>query len=265
METNQILLGDCLKIMRQMPDRSVKLTIGSPPYAEKGERYGTKAKWPTDDWVAWMLDVTKEAVRISSNAVVWVVNGAVKNGHYLPACEGLVWESYRAGLRCERPCIWHKNAPPNRLNYFANAWEFCLVFRPLDSDEYFDWEAIAEPPKYKAGGKFRQRTANGQRREGNDYPTGKLARPRDIVYATVGGGHMGSPLAHENEAPYPEKLIEPFIQTLTAKGDIVFEPFSGSGTTPAVAQRLGRQWLACDIRDSQLELGGRRLQEAISA
>lgn len=266
METNRIILGDCLSVMRELPSRSVKLTIGSPPYVAKGERYGTKKKWPTDEWVAWMLDVTREAVRISTNVVVWVVNGAVKDGRYLPACEGLVWEAYKAGLRCERPTIWHKNAPPNRLDWFGNDWEFCLAFRPESgSDRYFDWQAIAEAPKFSSGGKFRQRTANGQRRDGNDYPKGKLARPRDVFRVTVGGGHLGSKLAHENEAPYPEKLVEPFVKCLTAAGDIVFDPFSGSGTTIAVAEKLGRRWIGCDIRESQIELGGRRLAEVQGA
>jgi hypothetical protein len=53
----------------------------------------------------------------------------------------------------------------------------------------------------------------------------------------IGGGHLGSDLAHENEAPCPENLVEPFVRALTNPGEVVCEPFSGSRTTGTVAVR----------------------------
>lgn len=265
MKTNIVIHGDCLDVLKGMAAASVDLVIGSPPYAGKGERYGEGDKWPLQDWIDWMFFVTREAVRVARNVVVWVVNGFVKDGIYNPACEGLVWACHRNGIRCERPVIWHKNAAPSQRPWFGNDWEFCLAFRPKQSTEYFDWEAIAEPPKFTAGGHFRQRNAKGKRTRGNDYPQSKLARPRDVIRATVGGGHMGSKLAHENEAPYPEKLIEPFILTCCPVGGVVLDPFAGSGTTLAVAERLGRKWIGIDARDSQVELSGRRIEEVKGA
>lgn len=258
---NTIIQGGCIDVMQTMKTGSVDLVIGSPPYAEKGERYGKSKPWPTDDWIDWMTAVTVEAVRVSRNVVIWIVNGAVRQGSYLPACEGLVWACYQKGLICERPCIWHKNAPPNRKDWFGNDWEYCLAFRPAGSTRYFDWEAIAEPPKYNAGGRFRQRTVTGERRLGNEYPKNKLARPRDVFRVTVGGGHLGSKLAHENEAPYPEAIVEPFVKVLCPPAGIVLDPFCGSGTTLAVAEILGRQWIGIDCRESQVELSGRRIAE----
>lgn len=204
--------ADCLAFLAALPDASVGLVLGSPPYAERGERYaGGRRRWDTDEWVGWMLAVTREAVRVSAGDVLWVANGAVRGGRYLPACEGLVWEWHRAGGVCERPAIWHKNSPPNRRDWFGNDWEFVLAFRRPGGRRTFRWEAIAEPPKYTSGGRFRQRTARGERRAGNPYPTNPLARPRDVFRVPVGGGQMGSPLAHRNEAPYPERLVAPFV------------------------------------------------------
>jgi DNA modification methylase len=175
-------------------------------------------------------------------------------------CEGLAWHCYARGITCERPVIWHKNAPPNRKDWFGNDWEFCLAFRGEDSTRYFAWETIAQPPKYSSGGDFRQRSATGKRTKGGSYPKSKLARPRDVLRVTVGGGHLGSPLAHENEAPYPEKLVEPFVLTLCPPGGVVLDPFSGSGTTGAVAKRHGREFIGIDIRESQVELSERRIK-----
>jgi len=256
--------GDCALVMRSMLSASIDLVIGSPPYAEKGERYRKTRPWPTDDWVEWMLDVTKASLHVARNAVIWIVNGSVRDGGYLPACEGLVYRAYQAGLACERPCIWHKNAPPNRKDWFGNDWEYCLAFRPASSTRHFDWESIAEPPKYKAGGRFRQRTVNGERRLGNEYPTNKLARPRDVFRVTVGGGHLGSSLAHDNEAPFPEGIVEPFVKVLCPRAGRVLDPFCGSGTTLAVAEKLGRKWIGIDVRRSQVELSKRRIEEVLS-
>lgn len=277
LKLDQFLVGDCLTGMRSLPAKCVDLTIGSPPYAKKGERYGTKEKWEPEPWAEWMYQVTIAALQVTRNVVVWIINGTVEDGRYHPACELLVVKAYQAGLRCERPVIWHKNAPPSKRPWFGNDWEFCVAFRPEDSTEYFDWEAIATQPKYTSGGQFRQRTKNGTRRLGNQYPQSKLTRPRDVLFvpeeekpeqatpglvrATVGGGHMGWKDAHLNEAPFPEKLIEPFVKTCTAKGGVVLDPFSGSGTVPAVAARLGRHYLAFDSRADQIKLGRRRLSE----
>jgi DNA modification methylase len=264
--TASIVCADALEFLTSLPANAAHLIIGSPPYPEKGERYiGRPQKWPTLEWVAWMVKITEQAVRASAGYVLWVVNGAVKDGRYHPACELLVADCYRQGITCERPCIWHKNAPPNRKDWFGNDWEFILAFRKEQSTGTFNWEAIAQPPKYTSGGRFRQRSTNGHRRLGNEYPTNKLARPRDVLRVTVGGGHLGSKLAHQNEAPYPEKLVEPFVFALTSATEMVIDPFSGSGTTAAVALRHGRCFQGCDNRLEQVELTRRRISEVNQA
>jgi len=256
-----VQMADVFDWLSWLPDDSVDLVMGSPPYPEKGERYvGGRRRWDTDSWVEWMLRATHHAVRVSRGFVFWVVNGAVREGRYLPACEGLAWEWYKRGGWSDRSVIWHKNAPPNRKDYFGNDWEFVLAFKKPGGRPAFDWQAIAEPPKYTAGGRFRQRTTNGERRLGNEYPKNDLARPRDVLRVTVGGGHLGSPLAHENEAPYPEALVEPFVKACSPTGGIVCDPFSGSGTAISVAVRLGRRAIGCDVRSSQCDLTRRRLE-----
>lgn len=90
-----------------------------------------------------------------------------------------------------------------------------------------------------------------------------LANPGNLIKTTVGGGHHGSALAHENEAPYPEALAEFFVRSFCPPGGIVLDPFSGSGTTATVAQRFDRRGVGLDIRRSQCELGTRRIAESL--
>ena len=72
---------------------------------------------------------------------------------------------------------------------------------------------------------------------------------------------MGSKIAHENEAPFPERLAEFFVRSFCTPLGIVVDPFSGSGTTAAVARKWGRNWIAIDVRQSQIDLTKRRMQE----
>ena len=72
---------------------------------------------------------------------------------------------------------------------------------------------------------------------------------------------MGSNLAHENKAPFPERLAEFFVRSFCPPEGTVLDPFSGSGTTARVAQRFGRGFIAIDVRQSQCELTERRLAE----
>lgn len=88
------------------------------------------------------------------------------------------------------------------------------------------------------------------------------ANPGNVLSLKVGGGLMGSKLAHENEAPFPESLPEFFIKSCCPPGGIVLDPFGGSGTTLAAAVMNGRIAHCIDIRESQADLMHRRYVEA---
>ena len=84
----------------------------------------------------------------------------------------------------------------------------------------------------------------------------------DWRHEIVGGGVMGSKLAHLNEAPYSESLVEFFIRSLCPHGGWVLDPFSGSGTTVSVSKRFGRNAVGIDLRESQTKIGQRRIKTA---
>lgn len=93
------------------------------------------------------------------------------------------------------------------------------------------------------------------------YEPPKIANPGNVIKMHVGGGAMGSKKAHENEAPFPEQLAEFFIKSFCAPERIVLDPFIGSGTTAAISERFGRRWIGIDIRESQVELSRKRMEE----
>lgn len=263
---SDVLVGDCLEVLSNVPDRTFQLAMFSPPYPLKTERYpGARAKMAWDEWAEWMAEVVVACCRKTEGFVIVNAKNPVAKGEEFPATDWLRVMARRHGCKLERPLIWHKNSAPNTRPWFVNDWEPLMAFyegrRPRPA--VWNWEAIASPPKFSSGGRFSHRQANGSRKEnGGAYPKAKLARPRDVIRVTVGGGHMGSPLASLNEAPYPEKLVRPIILSLSNPGDIVLDPFCGSGTTLAVASKEGRRYLGIEIRQDQVDLSKRRLEEA---
>ena len=96
--------------------------------------------------------------------------------------------------------------------------------------------------------------------EQQNYVVPAVANHGNLISIPVGGGLLGDWIAHENEAPYPEALVEWFLKGLCPPGGTVLDPFSGSGTTVATALKNGRSGIGMDIRTSQSEIGTRRLR-----
>ena len=118
-----------------------------------------------------------------------------------------------------------------------------------------------ERPSHKLATKSGSpRLASGDR-DSQEYVPPKKANPGNVIHCKVGGGLMGNKLAHENEAPFPEKLAEFFIKSFCPIDGVTLDPFIGSGTTAAVAEKFGRQWVGIDIRESQVELSRKRVKE----
>lgn len=88
-----------------------------------------------------------------------------------------------------------------------------------------------------------------------------LKQSGNLIHCKVGGGLMGSDLAHKNEAPYPEQLVRYLIKSFTKPGHVVADCFLGSGTTAAVALKFGCRFVGCDERQDQVDIAIRRIKE----
>ena len=130
------------------------------------------------------------------------------------------------------------------------------------------WGVGGKMPETRNGDARRRKvmtiTREGMHNQEQFYSPPAIANPGNVIRCKVGGGLMGSRLAHENEAPFPEAMAEFFIRSFCPPGGRVLDPFSGSGTTAAVALRCGRHAIASDIRQSQCDLTRRRIAEAQS-
>ena len=274
MMNHQVMLGDCLSTVRSMEPGSVNLVFTSPPY-EAQRTYGIDFKLRGDDWVQWAADRFEACYAASSGLTAWVVAGSTRQFRWSATPALLVAELHRRGVRLRNPPIYHRVGIPGsggpdwlRSDY---EWVVCASGGRLP---WSDPTAMGHEPKYAPGGAPSHRMPNGRRvhklhtkHDGKamrvqGYNPPAKANPGNVVRVSVGGGQLGSKLAHENEAPFPEKLAEFFIRSFCPPGGLVLDPFCGSGTTAAVAKRLGRRSLSIDVRESQVELTQRRLAEA---
>jgi hypothetical protein len=95
--------------------------------------------------------------------------------------------------------------------------------------------------------------------EEQGYVVPAIANPGNFFHTNTGGGLLGNPLAHRNEAPYPVDVPAWFIASHCPPGGRVLDPFVGSGTTVDAALSLGRVGIGCDLRQSQCRLSRKRI------
>jgi hypothetical protein len=110
-----------------------------------------------------------------------------------------------------------------------------------------------------------RRKPDGERARDGDYEEPVIANPGNVLKLAVGGGAMGSALAHENEAPFPLELPAFFILSFCPPAGVVCDPFGGSGTTIDAAVQNGRRGISCDVRESQVDLARRRMRNCTPA
>ena len=280
--------GDCLSWFAAQPADAFDLVFGSPPYEEarlyleEGEDSGIARK--TDEWVAWMVEVYQAALRCCTGLVAFVVEGSTKKYRWSAGPTLLMADLHRAGITLRKPPIYQRVGIPGSggPDWLRNDYEFIVCATRGGPLPWSDNTALGSAPKYPKGGEPSHRRTNGSRvnrgsghtpdeerknagphrartQSGESYNPPEKANPGNVVACIVGGGTMGDPLCHENEAPFPESLAEFFVRSFCRPGGLVCDPFSGSGTTAKVAIQAGRRFHGCDLRQSQVNLTRRRL------
>jgi hypothetical protein len=267
----EILIGDCLDLMRAMPDDSVDLVLCSPPY-EAARTYGIGFNLRGQDWVNWAVERFVECQRVSKGLVAWVVEGQTRKFQWSATPALLMADLHRKGIKLRKPPAFRRVGIPGSggPDWLRNDYEF-IVCSSKGKLPWSDNTATGHPPKWAPGGDPSHRMANGRRvhklhtkadagcmRQQGYNPPAK-ANPGNVIECDVGGGRMGHILAHENEAPFPEKLAEAFVLSFCPPDGTVLDPFCGSGATLAVAKKHGRNAIGIDIRASQGELTRRRI------
>lgn len=213
---NQIYHGDCLEIMRSMPDKCVDVTITSPPYNlnKNASGGGTSKKnysnWYPDDmpeleYQSWQTNVVRELMRITKGSIFY--NHKVRYA-------------------------WHNR---NKYRHPTN------IYHPLQWLSVFPiWCEIIWNRKATSG------HANGRCRMADEriYQIGKPHKFNDMGYSTVWDIMPTKNNIHP--CSFPQELVRRCISMSTDEGDVVFDPFLGSGTTAKVAKDMNRAYIGIE-------------------
>lgn len=187
---NTLHAGDCLDLLKSIPDNSVDLVLCSPPY-EDARTYGIDFKLRGQDWVEWAFARYIECVRVSRGLVAWVVEGKTKQFRYTATPVLLMADLHRAGVHFRHPHAFHRVGIPGSggPDGWRNDFEFILVGSKGGKLPWSDNTATGHPPLWAPGGAMSNRTADGRRKNARDKSETVAAR-RDSYGFTA---HNGEP------------------------------------------------------------------------
>jgi site-specific DNA-methyltransferase (adenine-specific) len=258
---NQIHHGDCITGLRQLPDGVIDLTFADPPF-NIGYDYDVYKDDHSDDaYLGWTKQWMTEVHRVlKPNGTFWLAIG----DEY--AAEMKVMATRELGFTCRSWVIWYYTFGVNCTKKFSRSHAHIFHFVKDAKTFTFNADAVRVPSA--------RQTVYADARQN---PAGRLPddtwilRPQDLpegFTATEDTWHFPRVAGTFKEragfhgCQMPEQLLGRIIRVSSNPGDIVLDPFAGSGTTLTVAKKLGRQWLGFDLSESYVTQGTQRVANA---
>lgn len=254
-KTDKIVVfpGDCLDLLKQVPDGSLQLIVTSPPY-NIGKKYEKKLK--LERYVEQQAVVITECVRALSDRgnICWQVGNYIEKGSIIPLDTVLYHIFKNLGLKMRNRIIWHFEHGLHCKKRFSGRYETIIWFTKGE-DYVFNLDHVRVPQKYP-GKKHFKGPKSGQY-SGN--PLGK--NPGDLwIIPNVKSNHVEKTL---HPCQFPVELIERLVLSMTNQGDWVFDPFLGVGTSIIAAIRHGRKAAGAEIVKDYLEISHNRIHQEL--
>jgi len=246
--------GNCLDLLKDIPDGSIQLIVTSPPY-NIGKEYENRLK--LDDYLNQQAIVIKECTRTLSEcgSICWQVGNYVDKGSVIPL-DTVLYPIFRGlGLKMRNRIIWHFEHGLHCSKRFSGRYETIIWF--TKSENYvFNLDPIRIPQKYP-GKKYFKGPKTGQY---SCNPLGK--NPGDLwVIPNVKSNHVEKT---EHPCQFPVELIERLVLSMSYEGDWVLDPFLGVGTSIIAAIRHGRRGVGAEIVKKYVDIAKDRIKQEIN-
>ena len=252
--------GDCLELMRRLPDKSVDLTVTSPPYDNLRTYNGNISQWSFEKF----QQIAKELYRITDDggAVVWIVADATIKGSETGTSFRQVLWFMDCGFNLHDTMIWEKpnSGSVGSLNRYEQTTEYMFV---LSKGKLKTANIICDKLN-KRGGEIQHgsiRQADGSTRKTTQYGKKKVNE--------YGRRHNLWMIAPEmsntkrcHPAQFPEKLAHDHIISWSRENDTVLDCFMGSGTTGVVCVNLKRKFIGMEIEEEYFKIAKERINNA---
>jgi adenine-specific DNA-methyltransferase len=244
-----IFLGDCRDFLRGVPNESVDLVVSSPPY-NLGKEY--EARVALDHYVEDQRAVLAECVRVlkPTGSIFWQVGAFSEKGMLIPLDIRFFPVLESLGLKPRNRIMWVRQHGLHGRRKFSARHETVLWF--TKGDEYiFNLDPVRVPQKYQ-GKTFHKGDRHG---ELSCNPDGK--NPGDLwSFRNVKHNHEEQTI---HPCQFPEDLIARVVLATTHKGDVVLDPYMGTGTCAVVARDFERRFLGAELDGSYHRVALRRL------
>ena len=258
--------GDCLELMKDIPDGSVDMIVTSPPY-DNLRSYNGNLNWGDHVWKPVITELYR--VLADGGVVVWVVGDATINGSETGTSFRQALYFKEIGFNLHDTMIWLKPNPtptdPKCLRYY-NAFEYMFIF---SKGKPKTCNYIKEKSKNagKEFGSAPMKRADGSNR---DDRTEKLKGVKIKNYKiksnvweyAIGSGVSKDKIAFKHPAIFPEQLAQDHILSWSNENDIVLDCFMGSGTTGKMAKLLNRNFIGIELDEEYFEIAKKRIEEA---
>lgn len=264
---NKVIQGDCEEVLKAIPDNSIDLIFTSPPYAD--QRTSTYGGIKPDKYVDWFMPKADQFFRVLKPTGTFVLNikERVVNGERHTYVLELILEMRKRGWLWTEEFIWHKkNSHPGKWpNRFRDNWERLIQFNKKRDFKMYQDEVMV-PVGDWADTRLKNLSETDKRRDNSKVGSGfgkNISNwvGREMVYPS-NVLHMATECYNQqHSAAFPVDLPDWFIKLFTHEGDVVLDPFNGSGTTCVAADGLMRKYLGIDVNEEYCKLAIDRLQK----
>jgi site-specific DNA-methyltransferase (adenine-specific) len=264
---NKIFQGDCEEILMGFPDNSVDLIFTSPPYAD--QRKKTYGGVSPDKYVDWFMPKAEQFLRVLKPSGTFILNikERVVEGERHTYVIELILNMRKQGWVWTEEFIWHKkNSYPGKWpNRFRDNWERLIQFNKTRNFNMYQ-EAVMVPVGEWAKDRLAKLSETDKTRDNSKVGSGFGKNVsnwvgRDKVYPT-NVIHLATECSNQkHSAAFPMELPTWSIKLFTQPGDLVLDPFIGSGTTAVAAVQLARTYVGIDISPNFVDLSRKRLTE----
>jgi DNA modification methylase len=249
-------LGDCLEVMKSIEDKSIDLTVTSPPYDNLRDYNGYSFDFE---------NIAKELYRVTKDGgvVVWVVGDATINGSETGTSFKQALYFKDIGFNLHDTMIWKKpNFANPSSNRYHQTFEYMFI---LSKNKPNTFNSIKDRKNIYCGslgsvGKNTSTQIDGTKKIRERKVISEFGQRHNVwEINTSGQENMGKTINHP--ATFPEKLVFDHIISWSNEGDVVLDCFLGSGTTGKVAKQLNRQFIGIEISSEYLEIAKKRIGE----
>lgn len=262
---NAIYNEDCMDTMKAMPDGYIDLVVTSPPYDDMRKYKGYSLN---------IKDIAKELYRVMAvgGVVVWVVGDeTVNGGETLTSFKQAIYFVDECGFKLHDTMLYRKPSLPMNHKRYEQCFEYVFV---LVKGKIKTFNGIMvpsnNPPRVrrllitKESGVMAENKAKRSKIKDQLFRTFPMKLKDNIWEYSVGVNCSKDKIAFDHPAIFPEQLCADHIISWSNPGDLIYDPFGGSGTTAKMAHILNRRWITSEISKEFYEIAKKRIEPYLS-